>query len=245
MKKNYTMVLVIGLWTGCGGGGVGDLCSSLAACGAGGSQFCKNGSSCFYQLTDGSKIDCVDCGNCQDAASALADWCDGIKPPDLGHAPAFIPVIPKTGTPYTGPTSDPKLSTPQSCPDTTLEPNNTISTATDVQATVDAANAFKLVRLSICPVGAGDLDMFHVTSTRPGTTLMAEIFYDISYGDLDVAILDSSGAIIASDGSTNSNGCITSPLGVGEYYVAVAGANNAVNRYDARIRLFSQPQFCP
>jgi len=155
------------------------------------------------------------------------------------------PVVPKTGAPYTGPSNDPKLTMASSCPDAQLEPNDTMDSAKDFPVTVDAASTPKLVRLSICPNNSGDVDMFRVAV--PSTSfMMAEIFYDISYGDLDVAILDSTGRIISSDGSSISNGCTVASVSTANYYVLIEGANNtAVNRYDARIRLFSQTRACP
>jgi|GEM_PF-2714907 len=157
-----------------------------------------------------------------------------------GNAPS----IPKVGAPYTGPVNDPKLTDAAACPDAQLEPNNNIDTAKDFPVTVDAASSPKLVRLSICPKGSGDVDMFRV-AVPSSSFMMAEIFYDISYGDLDVAILDSTGRVISSDGTSVSNGCTVASVTTANYYVAIEGANNTdVNRYDARIRLFSATRTC-
>jgi len=251
MSKTIWSIAVILLsnLAACGtGGGVGDLCSGLEACSAGGSQFCKSGSRCFYQLTDGSTIKCVDCGNCQAAASALSDWCNGLKLPDLGSpalpSPAFID-IPKSGPAYTGTVNDPKLSQASDCPDSQLEPNDALDDAKDFPLSVDSYTP-KLVRLAICPFGNNDVDVFRIAVASSGATLMAEIFYDISYGDLDVAILDDTGAIVASDGTSVSNGCATTTTAVAVYYVVVTGANHsAVNRYNAHFRLLSTPLACP
>jgi hypothetical protein len=75
---------------------------------------------------------------------------------------------------------------------------------------------------------------------------MAELFYDITYGDLDVGVVDSSGRLLAVDGTAITNGCVTASVQKNTYYVVVAGANNVdANRYDLRIRTFSSAPACP
>jgi hypothetical protein len=169
--------------------------------------------------------------------------------------------IPKTGNPYTGQKNDPGLNMLKDCPDNTpaLEPNDGASTAiplngTSVEPKPDQAIG-KLTMMSICPKGprpetmVHDVDYYKVdttTYTPSSLTLMAEIFYDISYGDLDVGIFDETGRILAADGSAVTNGCSVATVSAGVYYVVIVGANNTdVNRYDMRVRTFSSTRSCP
>jgi hypothetical protein len=153
-----------------------------------------------------------------------------------------IPTIPKTTT--STPTSNAMLDTTADCPDTALEPNDNLSQARQFSITPDSASTPKLVRLAICPKGSGDVDVFAIPVPSSGLTMMAELFYEVSYGDLDVAILDNNGNMVSYDGSSTSNACTTASVSAGTYYVAIQGANGQVNRYDARIRLFSSPHPC-
>ena len=75
---------------------------------------------------------------------------------------------------------------------------------------------------------------------------MAEVFYDITYGDLDVAVLDAGGTVLGSDGTAVANACATAPVsGAGTYFVVVVGANDVdVNRYDLRVRTFTKITTC-
>jgi hypothetical protein len=168
--------------------------------------------------------------------------------------------IPKTGAPYTGTKNDPGLAMLSQCPDNTpqLEPNDTGTAAVDLtngslKPTPDTSPG-KLTMLSICPkgnrpdTGKHDVDYFKVDTSALSSsqlTLMAEIFYDISYGDLDVAIFDEDGNLKSADGSAITNGCTAASLAPGVYYVVVAGAGNTdVNRYDMRVRTFSMSRSC-
>src|SRR5581483_9981769 len=96
---------------------------------------------------------------------------------------------------------------------------------------------------SICPTGPRpetgqhDVDFYEVDTTTLSTsslTMMAEIFYDVSFGDLDVGIFDSNLMRIASDGSAVTNGCTAATIpapsmsmpSMNKFYVLVVGANN-------------------
>ena len=106
--------------------------------------------------------------------------------------------------------------------------------------------------MAICPKGARpqtkrhDVDYFRLDVGGGVATVMAELFYDITYGDLDVGILDPGGALVASDGTGQSNACATAPVAApGTDFVVVVGANDVdVNRYDLRVRTFSKSTAC-
>lgn len=163
--------------------------------------------------------------------------------------------IPKMGS-YTGPMNDPMLSDASSCPDKSLEPNDDMTSAVTAPAPMPDQSTPKITKMAICPTGPNpatglhDVDYFKVeTKSLPAEslTLKANVYYDVSYGDLDVAIFDSSGKLLASDGSAVSNGCVAASImgGGSDYYVVVVGANNKdVNRYDIRIASFTSQVTC-
>ena len=163
--------------------------------------------------------------------------------------------VEKTGDVYTGPHTDPGLDTTADCPDESLEPNDG-ATLPDgkpvlVMAPPDVVTA-KLTKMAICPKGLNaatkrhDVDYFRVDVGAGVATIMAEVFYDITFGDLDVAIVDGGGTVLGSDGTAATNACATGPVsGAGTYFVVVVGANDVdVNRYDLRVRTFSKITTC-
>lgn len=165
--------------------------------------------------------------------------------------------VEKTGPAYMGQHTDPGLATTADCSDESLEPNDG-ATLPDgkpvlVMAPPDVVTA-KLTKMAICPKGANpaaptgrhDVDYFRVDVGTNAATVMAEVFYDITYGDLDVAILDAGGTVVGSDGTAVSNACATAPvMGAGTYFIVVVGANDVdVNSYDLRVRTFSKITSC-
>jgi len=164
--------------------------------------------------------------------------------------------IDKSGAAYTGQHTDPGLDTTADCPDEGLEPNDgaTLPDGTPVlvMAPVDAMTA-KLTKMAICPKGLRpstkrhDVDYFRLDVGAGVATIMAEVFYDITYGDLDVGIFDAGGTLLGSDGTAVANACATAPVsGAGTYFVVVVGANDVdVNTYDLRIRTLSKITTCP
>jgi hypothetical protein len=175
--------------------------------------------------------------------------CDSTGSCVSGSGAALALSIPKGGAVYQGNHLDPMLDDPAGCPDKSLEPNDTPSTAvTGVMAPPDVLNP-KLINLAICPKGNNpftqqhDVDFYQVDLTSAPSsalTLKAELFYDIQYGDLDLGIFDASGHPIATDGSAVSNGCVVTAVGAAKYYVVVVGANNTdSNRYELRVRTFT------
>jgi hypothetical protein len=174
----------------------------------------------------------------------------GVTTPDGG-----VSLIPKSGTPYTGIHMDRMdLNTAMMCPDADLEPNDSPGTARDVMTVPDMPTA-KLIKLAICPKGPNpatgnhDVDYYRIDTTGAATSslsLLAQVYYDISYGDLDVGVFDDTGRLLASDGTAVTNGCVAASIGKGTYYVVIVGANNMdVNTYDLSIRTFTSAKQCP
>jgi hypothetical protein len=180
----------------------------------------------------------------------------------VGPDMAGSSLIPKTGM-YSGPHQDPMLDMVSMCPDASLEPNDSPSQAVPAPAPMPDAATPKITKMAICPTGPRpetgmhDVDFYMVDTTTLSTsslTMMAEIFYDVSFGDLDVGIFDSNLMRLASDGSAVTNGCTAATIpapnmsnpNANKFYVMVVGANNMdVNRYDIRIRTFSMAKQCP
>ena len=52
-----------------------------------------------------------------------------------------------------------------------------------------------------------DVDYYRVDVGAGVATIMAELFYDITYGDVDVGIFDAGGTLLGSDGTATSNAC--------------------------------------
>ncbi|MCU1280453.1 MAG: hypothetical protein JWM53_3999 [bacterium] len=163
--------------------------------------------------------------------------------------------IAKTGDAWTGQRVDPMLNTTADCPDESLEPNDG-PTLPDgkpvlVTATPDAMTA-KLTKMAICPKGPNpatkrhDVDYFRIDVGATVATIMAEVFYDITYGDLDVGIFDAGGTLLGSDGTALPNACATGPVtSAGTFFVVVTGANDVdVNHYDLRVRTFTKVAAC-
>ncbi|MDB4970535.1 MAG: hypothetical protein JWN44_6224 [Myxococcales bacterium] len=167
-----------------------------------------------------------------------------------------VPVrVAKTGESWMGQHTDPGLSTAADCPDSSLEPNDgpvpPDGKPIVVMTTLDQVTP-KTTKMSICPKGANattrrhDVDYFRVEVPAGAAAVMAELFYDITYGDLDVAILDAGGSTLASDGTATTDACaVANVKASGTYYVVVVGAGDVdVNRYDVRVRTLSKPTAC-
>ncbi len=163
--------------------------------------------------------------------------------------------IDKTGPAYTGPHTDPGLATTADCPDWSLEPNDgpTLPDGKPVLAMAPPdVQTPKLTNMAICPLGPSpftkrhDVDFYRLDLGAGAATIMAELFYDITYGDVDVGIFDAGGTLLGSDGTAMSNACATAPVSApGTYFVVVVGANDVdVNRYDIRIRTLSKITTC-
>jgi len=227
---------------------------ALAGCHSGGLDITCSSKQCSQAPADlaQSSLD-LRGGSLPDLAGV--DLAGELPSPDLaGVFGSLNLTIPKTGAPFSGTMTDPGLNDASQCPDVNLEPDDDLVSALNAPAlTPDQANA-KIIKLAICPTGNNpltghhDIDVFKVdNSTGPSSlTLQAEIFYDISMGDLDVAILDGSGNVLSEDGTAVTNGCAAAAIGSGVFYVVVVGANNlGVNNYQLLIRSFTTPQTCP
>jgi hypothetical protein len=233
----------------------------VAAAGCYAPDVTSGGFACNSSLND---VQCPDGYSCQVGACAhtlsdalKAQGADGCCVKATGDTQDLPMVnIPKSGPPYSGAHTDPGLKTAADCPDSGLEPNDGPLQALGFLPTPDAPTS-KIIKLSICPegnspaTGRHDVDFFKVDNT-PGAsslTLMAEIFYDVSQGDLDVGIFTWDGHSLSSlsvDGTAATNGCAAAAISNGVYYVVVAGANNVdVNKYELLIRSFAKPQTCP
>jgi len=164
-------------------------------------------------------------------------------------------VIAKSGPAWTGQHTDPGLATMQDCPDVSLEPNDGTALPDGrpvVVAVTPDADTAKLTKMAICPKGANpstkrhDVDFFRVDVGNNVVGIMAKAFYEITYGDLDVGILDGGGRLLGSDGTARSDACATAKVdAAGTYFVVVTGANDVdVNRYDLQVRTFTKPTTC-
>ena len=163
--------------------------------------------------------------------------------------------IDKTGPAYTGQHTDPGLDTAADCPDESLEPNDgpTLPDGKPVLviAPPDTLTA-KLTKMAICPKGLNpatkrhDVDYYRLDVGGGVATIMAELFYEITYGDVDVGIFDAGGTLLGSDGTAVANGCATAPVAAaGTYFVVVVGASDVdVNHYDLRVRTFGKITTC-
>lgn len=151
---------------------------------------------------------------------------------------------------------DAMLSDASDCPDEALEPNDGPSAkppfgppiAIDVEVDMPGP---RLQGLAICPNGVNpatgyhDSDYFEIDLKAPAT-IVAELTYDIRYGDLDLALVDGTGKVLASDGTAVSNACVMQALAAGTYYAVVVGANASdVNRYGLDVRALTMGAACP
>jgi hypothetical protein len=169
-----------------------------------------------------------------------------------------VPVvhIDKTGPAWAGQHTDPGLATTGDCPDESLEPNDGPAPPAGqpivVSLVPDTVTA-RLTKMAICPKGPNppaltkrhDSDWYRVEVPATVKTIMAELFYDIVYGDIDVGIVDASGVLLAADGTAQSNACVTASVSAGVYYVVAVGAYDLdVNNYDIRVRAFTHDTAC-
>ena len=190
------------------------------------------------------------------ASAALAVGCfdPHIQHGDGGAPSGGISInIAKTGA-YSGLHLDPGLYNAADCPDKALEPNDGPGAAPFGPPILLAPAADqpvpRVTSMAICPTVPNpatqqhDVDWFKVVADAP-VTILAQAFYDVAYGDLDLAIVDGGGNILVSDGSAVSNACAASSVAAGTYFVVVVGAGNGgVNRYELSVRTYAQPVSC-
>jgi hypothetical protein len=210
---------------------------------------------CYNPEIPNNGFTCKNDPTCPDGYSCVGGYC--VK---SGGSPttAMAIMIPKTGAPYSGSKLDPMLDTAAACPDANLEPNDGPEPGGHPLAFTPMPDmpTAKIVKLAICPTGPSpwtgtrlhDVDFFKVDNTTgpSSLSLMAQVFYDIAYGDLDIAIFDAGMHLLSADGTAVTNGCTAAMIGQGVYYVVVGGANNTdVNRYELLIRTFAAAHTCP
>ncbi len=165
--------------------------------------------------------------------------------------------ITKTGAAYTGTQTPPSFASASDCPDQGEEPNDGPDPYGQPLAwapRADNATPPTIGGKAICPTGPNpatnnhDVDFYKIdNSAGSGSlTLVANIEYDISHGDLDVAIYDSNMNQLVADGTAVSNGCVSTTISNGIYYVVVAGANNMdINNFSIQMATWSTTHSCP
>lgn len=145
-------------------------------------------------------------------------------------------------------TMDPGLNTLADCPDGVFESNDTLTTAIDVTGTIGfGAPGTPVEMLAICPAGSDDVDFFAIDLSSASSEwrfARIDLEYDAAYGDLDFALLDAAGNIVARDGTRLSNGCLAAQIQSARYYIGVRGAGGDVNRYRLHIRVDSTSPTC-
>lgn len=215
---------------------------------------------CYSPVVASGGYSCTDpATSCPEGFSCVAGLCVGGQASTAAMARGdggMSGLFQKTGLPNNSVNSkDSKLNTTADCPDQDLEPNDSSSqaiTSSQLQLTITPdLPTMQIQNVAICPKGVSaktglhDVDYYKVDTTG-AVSLVAELSYQIAYGDLDVGIFDASGTLIAHDGTALDNGCASGNVqGGGTYYVAVAGANNSdVGKYTLRIRTYSSARTC-
>jgi hypothetical protein len=209
---------------------------------------------CFSPRIQNGGFSCsmADPAPCPSGFSCVAAKC--VMSGDGGVVGSGVRIsIDKTGT-YRGVRLDPGLSTTADCPDQSLEPNDGPGPAPfgpPILLTPVADEPTPRVRnMAICPAGHNpatqqhDVDWFKLDIAEP-VTIVAEAFYDIAHGDLDLAIVDASSKVLVSDGSAVSNACAATGVAAGTYYVVVVGADDYdVNHYELSVRSYGKSMSC-
>jgi predicted RNA-binding protein with TRAM domain len=122
----------------------------------------------------------------------------------------------------TNPDYDLTINGPDIAPDR-FEANNTLATATNLGALGDRIEN----NLSIHQSNNDDYHRFTATSTG---TVNVGLAFTHALGDVDLQLLDSGGAVLATSASTGSSETITRAVTAGQtYYVRVYGFNGAIN----------------
>ncbi len=193
---------------------------------------------------------------CPEGFSCVNQLC--VKPTGASTDGGISPITKACS--YNGAKMNPKLDALTDCkdydtnPTMSLEPNDSTSTASPISFSVTPDQATpKLINLAICPMGinpkasAHDVDYYKVDLSTFSTvkSLVANVTYQVTYGDVDIAILDSNGTQLGSDGTCVDNGCASAAVSSGIFYVLVVGANSTdVNNYQLSIRSYSTSKGC-
>ena len=127
------------------------------------------------------------------------------------------------GTGSTAYTLDVTTTTPSTCTDDSNEPNDSTSNATPL-----ASGPFSG---QICAANP-DYYTFDVTATE---MVMITLDYPTLAGDLDIQLLDSTGAQIAISANASTPESINVSLDAGTYYLKIYGYEDGVNSYTGTI----------
>src|SRR4051794_14160301 len=117
---------------------------------------------------------CPDGSVCKMVGSDYRCVATGANAPDMPP----MSLIPKTGSPYSGPHTDPMLSKVDDCQDKELEPNDTMGSAIDTSKVVTSVDATtpKITNMAICPTGPRadtgnhDVDYYKVDTSVLGSS---------------------------------------------------------------------------
>jgi len=175
-------------------------------------------------------------------AACLAQ-CGGVPPdggpPDGPPPDSSVDAPPAIDLPLTGdgpPTKDGAIHLdgapvkPSSgCMDESNEPNNTTATATALIVTG------LIPGWQICY--PGDVDHFAIQLTA-GQQLVAKVLFSHSKGDLDAALLDPAGMVVATSRSEDDDEQISyTAAASGAHVLGVIGFGEAVNTYDLSLQI--------
>jgi len=142
----------------------------------------------------------------------------------------------------------PDASTAFQCADDgSLEPNDAPNRAF-VTPIPSAGPRYSLLGLSVCP--AGDLDHFQFGVTANGTNLEAQVISVAGRAPLQLNLLATTGAVIAtgaSDAATPQKVRLelSNLLAVGTYIIQVKSPDGTENNYDLSIKTCTTPLPCP
>lgn len=130
------------------------------------------------------------------------------------------------------------FQTPPAPPDR-FEANNTFQTATNLQ-TISGTSLVSDVSIHT----STDRDFYKFTSTGLGTSAhYVDVLFSHANGDLDVRLLDSAGATLATSAGTDNNERLSlQRLAAGSYFVEVFGYSGARNSYSL---VFETPASLP
>ncbi len=211
---------------------------------------------CFNPSVPDNRFTCTTTDSeCPNGLSCINGFCT--QPGDVTPVKGVVVTITKTGSPYSGPTQMLNWTDASMCPDEAEEPNDgpdPYGQPLTWIPKVDNPTPPTIAGKAICPTGPNpatsnhDVDFYKIDETNApaAVTLVANVTYDIQYGDLDIAVYDSKLNQLIADGTAVSNGCVATTLNPGQvYYVVVAGANNMdINNFSIQMATWSTPHAC-
>ncbi len=120
-----------------------------------------------------------------------------------------------------------RLPAPARCPDDDAFEDN------DDQASASPIDPSEAVTGMICP----DDDDFYELSVPGACSVMAELVFRDAAGDLDLRLLDSTGATVDSSASVTDYETVDADVSAGTYTLRVYGFNGAENGYALRVEV--------